>query len=219
MPHKINPIDFENSEGNSGVAISLMEHLSTKLLNSRLQRDLTDSTVLRNVGIIFGYILISLKNCKKGLSKIEVNYQKIAEDLEENLELLAEPVQTVMRVYGEENPYEKLKSLTRGKKIERKALDEFIDSLEKVPADVKQPVQDKIDQLKKQIEANDTEAMKSTMQQLEELLMKIGQTVYQQQGAQGAPGAGAGAGPQPGAQQGQAKDGDVVDAEVVDDGK
>ena len=90
---------------------------------------------------------------------------------------------------------------------------------DKVPADVKQPVQDKIDQLKKQIEANDTEAMKSTMQQLEELLMKIGQTVYQQQGAQGAPGAGAGAGPQPGAQQGQAKDGDVVDAEVVDDGK
>ena len=90
---------------------------------------------------------------------------------------------------------------------------------DKVPADVKQPVQDKIDQLKKQIEANDTEAMKSTMQQLEELLMKIGQSVYQQQGAQGAPGAGAGAGPQPGAQQGQAKDGDVVDAEVVDDGK
>lgn len=138
MPHKINPIDFENSEGNSGVAISLMEHLSTKLLNSRLQRDLTDSTVLRNIGIIFGYILISLKNCKKGLSKIEVNYPKIAEDLEENLELLAEPVQTVMRVYGEENPYEKLKGLTRGKKIERAALDEFIDSLEKVPADVKE---------------------------------------------------------------------------------
>jgi len=138
MPHKINPIDFENSEGNSGVAISLMEHLSTKLLNSRLQRDLTDSTVLRNIGIIFGYILISLKNCKKGLSKIEVNYPKIAEDLEENLELLAEPVQTVMRVYGEENPYEKLKGLTRGKKIERAALDEFIDSLEKVPTDVKE---------------------------------------------------------------------------------
>jgi molecular chaperone DnaK len=90
---------------------------------------------------------------------------------------------------------------------------------DKVPADVKQPVQDKIDQLKKQIEANDTEAMKATMQQLEELLMKIGQSVYQQQGAQGAPGAGAGTGPQPGAQQGQAKDGDVVDAEVVDDGK
>ena len=138
MPHKINPIDFENSEGNAGVAISLMEHLSTKLLNSRLQRDLTDSTVLRNVGVIFGYILISMKNCKKGLSKIEVNYPKLEEDLRENLELLAEPVQTVMRVYGEENPYEKLKGLTRGKRIERDALDEFIDSLEKVPSDVKE---------------------------------------------------------------------------------
>ncbi len=138
MPHKINPIDFENSEGNAGVAISLMEHLSTKLLNSRMQRDLTDSTVLRNVGLVFGYILISIKNCMKGLSKIEVNYPKLAEDLENNLELLAEPVQTVMRVYGEENPYEKLKGLTRGKRIERKDLDEFIDSLEKVPADVKE---------------------------------------------------------------------------------
>jgi len=138
MPHKINPIDFENSEGNAGVAISLMEHLSTKLLNSRMQRDLTDSTVLRNVGLVFGYILISIKNCMKGLSKIEVNYPKLAEDLDSNLELLAEPVQTVMRVYGEENPYEKLKMLTRGKRIERAGLDEFIDSLEKVPADVKE---------------------------------------------------------------------------------
>lgn len=142
MPHKVNPIDFENSEGNAGIAVSLMEHLSTKLLNSRMQRDLTDSTVLRNIGTVFGHILISIKNCLKGLSKIEINEKKIIEDLDDNLELLAEPVQTVMRVYEEENPYEKLKMLTRGRKIDVESLHKFIDSLEKVPSNIKKEMKD-----------------------------------------------------------------------------
>ncbi len=137
MPHKVNPIDFENSEGNMGVAISMMEHLSVKLLNSRFQRDLTDSTVLRNLGSVFGYFIIGMKNCIKGLNKIDLNNNMIEKDMAENLELLAEPVQTAMRVFGEENPYEKLKALTRGTKITRKTLDDFIDQLEKVPDDFK----------------------------------------------------------------------------------
>jgi len=137
MPHKVNPIDFENSEGNIGIAISIMEHMSVKLLNSRFQRDLTDSTVLRNSGIVFGYIVIGLKSSIKGLSKIEINISKISGDLSDNLELLAEPVQTAMRMYGEENPYEKLKLLTRGHKISQKDLNNLIDGLEKVPEDVK----------------------------------------------------------------------------------
>ncbi|HPG34826.1 MAG TPA: adenylosuccinate lyase [bacterium] len=142
MPHKVNPIDFENSEGNAGIAVSLMEHLSTKLLNSRMQRDLTDSTVLRNIGTVFGHLLISIKNCLKGLSKIEINEKKIIEDLDDNLELLAEPVQTVMRVHEEENPYEKLKMLTRGRKIDVESLHKFIDSLEKVPSNIKKEMKD-----------------------------------------------------------------------------
>ncbi|MBU0991274.1 MAG: adenylosuccinate lyase [Proteobacteria bacterium] len=137
MPHKVNPIDFENSEGNMGVAISMMEHLSVKLLNSRFQRDLTDSTVLRNLGAVFGYFKIGLLNALKGLTRIEVNTDRINEDIEENLELLAEPIQTMMRVFGEENPYEKLKELTRGRKISRDVLDKFIDSLKNVPPDAK----------------------------------------------------------------------------------
>lgn len=137
MPHKVNPIDFENSEGNMGIAIAIMEHMSVKLLNSRFQRDLTDSTVLRNSGIVFGYVIIGLKSILKGLSKIEINTNKINEDLSDNLELLAEPVQTAMRMYGEENPYEKLKALTRGHKISQKDLNGLIDSLEKVPEDIK----------------------------------------------------------------------------------
>jgi adenylosuccinate lyase len=137
MPHKVNPIDFENSEGNAGIAISLMEHLSTKLLVSRMQRDLTDSTALRNTGTVFGHLLISIRNSIKGLSKIEINEKRILEDLDDNLELLAEPVQTVMRVYEEENPYEKLKQLTRGRKIDAESLHKFIDSLEKVPPEIK----------------------------------------------------------------------------------
>ncbi len=138
MPHKVNPIDFENGEGNMGIAISMMEHLAVKLLNSRFQRDLTDSTVLRNLGALFGYILIGFQNTLKGLSRIDLNRDAIDKDIDDNLELLAEPVQTVMRAFEEENPYEKLKALTRGKKITRKALDDLIDSLEKVPEDYKE---------------------------------------------------------------------------------
>lgn len=137
MPHKVNPIDFENSEGNMGIAISMAEHLAVKLLQSRFQRDLSDSTVLRNLGAIFGYFHIGLKSTLKGLGRIDLNQDIIENDLENNQELLAEPIQTAMRVFGEENPYEKLKALTQGKKITRKSLDEFIDKLEKVPLDFK----------------------------------------------------------------------------------
>jgi len=137
MPHKVNPIDFENSEGNLGVAISMMEHLAVKLLNSRFQRDLSDSTVLRNLGAVFGYFIIGLTSSLKGLSKIEPDAESMQSDLDDNLELLAEPIQTAMRVYGETDPYEKLKALTRGKKITKRELSGFIDSLESVPEDVK----------------------------------------------------------------------------------
>ncbi len=137
MPHKVNPIDFENGEGNMGIAISVMEHLSVKLLNSRFQRDLSDSTVLRNIGALFGYFLIGVKNTLKGLNKLDLDQEMLEKDIEQNPELLAEPIQTAMRVFQEENPYEKLKELTRGKKITRETLDTFIDGLEKVPSDFK----------------------------------------------------------------------------------
>ncbi|MBZ0165786.1 MAG: adenylosuccinate lyase [Candidatus Omnitrophica bacterium] len=137
MPHKVNPIDFENSEGNLGMAISVMEHLSVKLLNSRFQRDLTDSTVMRNMGAVFGYVLLGIKSSQKGMGKIEIDEQRIAADLNANWELLAEPFQTMMRVYGEENPYEKLKELTRGAKISQTELSSFVDGLKTVPDDVK----------------------------------------------------------------------------------
>jgi len=133
MPHKVNPIDFENSEGNMGIAISIMEHLSVKLQKSRFQRDLTDSTVLRNLGSVFGYFMIGVKNCLKGLGKISVNHDVINNDLSANQELLAEPFQTVMRIFKEENPYEKLKELTRGKNLSKKELENFVNNLEKVP--------------------------------------------------------------------------------------
>ncbi len=133
MPHKVNPIDFENSEGNLGLAISMMDHLAVKLLNSRFQRDLTDSTVLRNMGALFGYVIIGLKNTIKGMGKMELNEAAMLADLDGNQELLAEPIQTVMRVYGEENPYEKLKALTRGVRITEEEMTAFIDSLEMVP--------------------------------------------------------------------------------------
>jgi len=133
MPHKVNPIDFENSEGNMGIAISMMEHLAVKLLQSRFQRDLSDSTALRNLGAIFGYFIIGLKNTLKGLRKIDLNNSAIEQDLSDNPELMAEPIQTAMRFFGEENPYEKLKQLTRGKKITTEVLNSFIDKLEKVP--------------------------------------------------------------------------------------
>lgn len=138
MPHKINPIDFENSEGNMGIAVSMMDHLAVKLLQSRFQRDLSDSTVLRNLGSVFGYFLIGLKSAVKGLDKIDLNRETVQHDLSNNQELLAEPIQTVMRVFGEENPYEKLKELTRGKKITRESLHDFIDRLERIPPEYKE---------------------------------------------------------------------------------
>ena len=129
MPHKVNPIDFENSEGNLGMANAVLRHMSEKLPVSRWQRDLTDSTVLRNIGVGFGYALLAYDSCLRGLNKLEVNPARMAEDLDNNWEVLAEPVQTVMRRYGVENPYEQLKELTRGKGISRDALREFINGL------------------------------------------------------------------------------------------
>ncbi len=129
MPHKVNPIDFENSEGNIGLANALLRHLSEKLPVSRLQRDLTDSTVLRNMGVAFGYSLIAVRSTLKGLGKLELNEAKLAADLDQAWEVLAEPVQTVMRKAGVENPYEKLKELTRGKTITKETLRHFIEEL------------------------------------------------------------------------------------------
>ncbi len=138
MPHKVNPIDFENSEGNMGMAISMMEHLAVKLQKSRFQRDLSDSTVLRSLGSALAYFFIGVKNTIKGMSKLDLDESVLQHDLDNNLELLAEPFQTAMRVFGEENPYERLKTLTRGRKIDRQSLDAFVDSLEKVPSPVKE---------------------------------------------------------------------------------
>ncbi|MDC0423496.1 adenylosuccinate lyase [Methylophilaceae bacterium] len=136
MPHKVNPIDFENSEGNLGLANALLSHLAEKLPLSRWQRDLTDSTVLRNIGLALGYSLVAYKSCLKGLDKIEVNEEKINMDLDGAWEILAEPIQTVMRKNGISNPYEKLKELTRGsKKINQHILHEFINTLEISPED------------------------------------------------------------------------------------
>jgi adenylosuccinate lyase len=129
MPHKVNPIDFENSEGNLGLANAVLRHLSEKLPISRLQRDLTDSTVLRNMGVAFGYALLAYDSSLRGLNKLEPNEARLREDLDACWEVLAEPVQTVMRRYGIENPYEQLKELTRGKGIEREALREFVHGL------------------------------------------------------------------------------------------
>ncbi|WP_157201757.1 adenylosuccinate lyase [Massilia sp. Root335] len=136
MPHKVNPIDFENSEGNLGLANAMLRHMADKLPVSRMQRDLTDSTVLRNIGVGFGYALLAYDSCLRGLNKLEVNPQRLAQDLDANWEVLAEPVQTVMRRFGIENPYEQLKELTRGKGITRDALQEFIGKLA-IPQDAK----------------------------------------------------------------------------------
>jgi adenylosuccinate lyase len=129
MPHKVNPIDFENSEGNLGLANATLRHMAEKLPVSRMQRDLTDSTVLRNIGVGFGYALLAYDSCLRGLNKLEVNAQRLHDDLDANWEVLAEPVQTVMRRYGIANPYEQLKELTRGKGISKDALREFIGTL------------------------------------------------------------------------------------------
>ena len=130
MPHKVNPIDFENSEGNLGLANAVLRHLAEKLPVSRWQRDLTDSTVLRNMGVGFGYSLLAYESCLRGLSKLEANPAALAADLDANWDVLAEPIQTVMRRYGVANPYEQLKELTRGKGgINRETLHGFIDGL------------------------------------------------------------------------------------------
>ncbi|MGQ4275927.1 adenylosuccinate lyase [Pseudidiomarina sp. E22-M8] len=136
MPHKVNPIDFENSEGNLGIANAIMQHLASKLPVSRWQRDLTDSTVLRNLGVGFAYALIAYQATLKGVSKLEVNADNLLRELDQNWELLAEPIQTVMRRYSIEKPYEKLKELTRGKRVNQAAMAVFIDSLE-LPETVK----------------------------------------------------------------------------------
>ena len=130
MPHKVNPIDFENSEGNLGLANALLSHLSQKLPISRWQRDLTDSTVLRNMGVGCAYELLAYQSCLKGIGKLQVNTMRIAEDLNDSWEVLAEPIQTVMRRYGIPEPYEKLKALTRGQAITPAVLAAFIDSLD-----------------------------------------------------------------------------------------
>lgn len=136
MPHKVNPIDFENSEGNLGLANAVLGHLAQKLPISRWQRDLTDSTVLRNLGVGLAYGMIAYQASLKGISKLEANPARLAEDLDNSWEVLAEPIQTVMRRYGIEKPYEKLKELTRGKRIDQTGFAAFIDTLE-LPAEVK----------------------------------------------------------------------------------
>jgi adenylosuccinate lyase len=137
MPHKVNPIDFENGEGNLGIANAILGHLAEKLPISRWQRDLTDSTVLRNLGVGFAHTSIALQSILRGISKLDVNVDNLAADLDANWEVLAEPIQTVMRRYGIEKPYEKLKELTRGQRITQTDLEQFIDGLE-LPNEVKE---------------------------------------------------------------------------------
>jgi len=136
MPHKVNPIDFENAEGNLGLANALFGHFSEKLPISRMQRDLTDSTVLRNIGISFGYSLLAYKSLLKGLGKLEINAARLAEDLDGNWAILAEPIQTVLRRYGATDAYEQLKGLTRGTEVTQKTIHDFVETLE-IPADAK----------------------------------------------------------------------------------
>ncbi len=141
MPHKVNPIDFENAEGNLGLANAMLHHLAEKLPISRWQRDLTDSTVLRNLGVGFGYTMLALASLDRGLSKLEVNQDKMLEDLDNTWEVLAEAVQTVMRRYALENPYEQLKALTRGKGITAERIRTFIENLD-IPEDAKARLKD-----------------------------------------------------------------------------
>ncbi len=141
MPHKVNPIDFENSEGNLGIANAIFTHLAQKLPISRWQRDLTDSTVLRNMGVGFGYSLIAYASTLKGMSKLEINRARLAEDLDNSWEVLAEPIQTIMRRYNVPEPYEKLKALTRGQAITREVLAAFVETLD-IPEHAKQTMRD-----------------------------------------------------------------------------
>lgn len=136
MPHKVNPIDFENSEGNLGLANATLRHLSEKLPHSRMQRDLTDSTVQRNIGVGFGYSLLAYKSTLKGLGKLELNKKIVQEELDQNWALMAEPIQTVMRKHSIPNAYEKLKELTRGKEITKEMVQEFVSKLD-IPAEDK----------------------------------------------------------------------------------
>jgi len=137
MPHKVNPIDFENAEGNLGLANAVLQHLSAKLPISRWQRDLTDSTVLRNMGVGAAYSLIAYQSGLKGIGKLELNAQRLAQDLDTSWEVLAEPIQTVMRRYGIEQPYEKLKELTRGQDMSREVIQAFVEKLE-LPAQARE---------------------------------------------------------------------------------
>jgi len=139
MPHKVNPIDFENSEGNLGLANAVFQHLASKLPVSRWQRDLTDSTVLRNMGVGFGYCAIAYASVIKGLGKLEINEASIAEDLNNSWEVLAEPIQTIMRRYGVDEPYEKLKALTRGQTITAEILSNFVETLD-IPEAAKESI-------------------------------------------------------------------------------
>ena len=141
MPHKVNPIDFENSEGNLGIANALFVHLGNKLPISRFQRDLTDSTVLRNLGVAIGYSILAWKSTLKGISKLQANCQHTQDELDNNWEVLAEPYQTVMRRYGIANPYEKLKALTRGQKVTREIMLNFLETLE-IPEEAKAQLRD-----------------------------------------------------------------------------
>ena len=135
MPHKVNPIDFENSEGNLGLANAVMGFMSRKLAISRMQRDLTDSTTLRNMGVGFGYTLIAIRSTQKGLGKLELNAERLAEDLDRNWEVLAEPIQTVMRKVGMDHPYERLKELTRGRRVNAQIMQDFVKALPLPKAD------------------------------------------------------------------------------------
>jgi len=139
MPHKVNPIDFENSEGNLGLANAILGHLAAKLPISRWQRDLTDSTVLRNMGVGFGYSLIAYQSSLKGIGKLQLNESRLVRDLDDSWEVLAEPIQTVMRRYGIEQPYEKLKALTRGQEMNREVIQAFVATL-----DLPQKVRDEL---------------------------------------------------------------------------
>ncbi|MDO3388758.1 adenylosuccinate lyase [Gilvimarinus sp. SDUM040013] len=141
MPHKVNPIDFENSEGNLGIGNAVFSHLAQKLPISRWQRDLTDSTVLRNMGVGFGYSLIAYASTLKGIGKLEINRARLAADLDNSWEVLAEPIQTIMRRYAVAEPYEKLKALTRGQAITREVLAEFVETLD-IPEHAKQTIRE-----------------------------------------------------------------------------
>ena len=139
MPHKVNPIGFENSEGNLGLANAMMNHLSEKLPISRWQRDLTDSTVLRNLGVGLAYSLIAYRSCLKGISKLELNPEALNHDLDISWEVLAEPIQTIMRKHGIEEPYEKLKELTRGQSLDKTKIMQLIRNLD-LPEDVQKDI-------------------------------------------------------------------------------